>query len=197
MKETIKKGYFRICVIQPVKSTMNKYLECGKITNTHGIKGAVKAVSYCDTPEDLASLPAVYTERLGVYTKHEILDASIYKDIVILTLDGIDDIDKAAKLKNRTIYALRDDFKLDDGSYFLADLIGLDVIDAGSGKIYGKIENVITNSAQLLYEIKTEAGIKLLPGVSAFIKEIVPEKAMFVTPVPGLLDDQSDINTKT
>lgn len=175
---------------------MNKYLECGKIANTHGINGAVKAVSYCDTPTDLASLPAVYTERLGVYIKHTILDASVYKDMVILTLDGIDDIDKASKLKNRTVYALRDDLKLEEGSYFLADLIGLDVIDANSGKVYGKIENVNTNSVQLLYEVRTESGIKLLPGVDAFIKEIIPEKAMYVTPVPGLLDEDTDKTEK-
>ena len=50
---------------------MNKYLECGVISNTHGIDGSVKALSWCDSPEVLASLPSVYTEQLGVYVELE------------------------------------------------------------------------------------------------------------------------------
>ena len=168
---------------------MNKYLECGVIANTHGIDGAVKAVSWCDTPDVLASLPSVYFEQLGVYAELEIEGASVYKDMVIFTFKGIDSIDKAARLKGKTLYALRDDFELDEGEYFIADLIGLDVIDAENGKVYGKIEGVNTNASQTLYEVRTDSGIKLLPAVDAFIKEIVYEKCVYVHNIPGLLAD--------
>ncbi len=168
---------------------MDKYLECGVISNTHGINGSVKAQSWCNFPEDLASLPAVYTETLGCYTEFKIESASVYKDTVILTLDGIDSIEKAVRLKGKTIYALRDDFRLSEGEYFIADLIGLDVTDAESGKVYGKIEGVNTNAAQMLYEVKTPFGIRLLPAVDAFIKETVPGKCVYVKNIPGLLDE--------
>ncbi len=167
---------------------MNKYLECGVIANSHGINGAVKALSWCDSPDVLASLPSVYIEQLGVYVELNIESASVYKDTVIFTFSGIDDIDKAVRLKGKTLYALRDDFHLEDGEYFIADLIGLDVIDAENGVIYGKIEGVNTNASQMLYEVKTESGIKLLPAVDAFIKEIVYEKCVYVNNIPGLLD---------
>lgn len=167
---------------------MNKYLECGVISNTHGINGAVKALSWCDSPDVLASLPSVYFEQLGVYVELEIEDASVYKDTVIFTFKGIDTIEKAAKMKGKTLYASRDDFQLEEGDYFIADLIGLDVIDAENGKFYGKIEGVNTNASQILYEVKTETEIKLLPAVDAFIKEIVPEKCVYVNNIPGLLD---------
>lgn len=168
---------------------MQKYLECGIVTNTHGINGAVKVLSQCDTPEDLAALDRVYIEQLGVHRELKVASASVYKDTVIFIFEGVDDIDKAARLKGRTIYADREDFGLEDGEYFLADIIGLKVIDADSGKLYGTVENVNTNSAQLLYEVKTENGIKLLPAVDAFIKEVVLEDAVYVTPVAGLLED--------
>ena len=42
-----------------------KFLECGKIINTHGIKGTVKAESWCDSPYILAELERVYTEENG------------------------------------------------------------------------------------------------------------------------------------
>ena len=168
---------------------MNKYLECGVISNTHGIDGAVKALSWCDSPEVLASLPSVYYEQLGVYVELTIERASVYKDTVIFSFAGIDSIDKAARFKGKTLYALRDDFQLDEDEYFIADIIGLDVIDAESGKVYGKIDGVNTNASQTLYEVKTESGIKLLPAVDAFIKEIVYEKCVYVNNIPGLLDD--------
>lgn len=168
---------------------MQKYLECGAISNTHGINGAVKVFNQCDDPETLASLENVYIEQLGVYRKLTVTSASVYKDTVIFTFEGIDTIDKAAKLKGRTLFADREDFVLEEGEYFLADIIGLKVIDADSGKEYGVIENVNTNSAQLLYEVKTESGVRLLPAVDAFIKNVVIGEAVYVTPVPGLLED--------
>jgi 16S rRNA processing protein RimM len=168
---------------------MQKYLECGIITNTHGINGGVKVLSQCDTPEDLASLEYVYIEQLGVYRELEVTSASVYKDTVIFTFDGIDSIDKASRLKGKTLYADRDDFGLEEGEYFLADVIGCKVIDENSGKVYGVIEGVNTNSAQLLYEVKTEGGIRLLPAVDAFISRVEIPEAVYVTPVPGLLDD--------
>ena len=168
---------------------MQKYLECGAISNTHGINGAVKVFNQCDDPETLASLENVYIEQLGVYRELTVTSASVYKDTVIFTFEGIDTIDKAAKLKGRTLFADREDFVLEEGEYFLADIIGLKVIDADSGKEYGVIENVNTNSAQLLYEVKTESGVRLLPAVDAFIKNVVIGEAVYVTPVPGLLED--------
>ncbi len=168
---------------------MRKYLECGVVTNTHGINGSVKVISRCNTPNDLASLEKVYTEQLGVYRELTVLSASVYKDTVIFTFDGVDSIEKAIKLKGKTVFADRNDFELEEGDYFLADLIGLKVIDANSGKLYGTIENVNINSVQPLYEVKTESGIRLLPAVDAFIKEIVFDEAVYVTPVKGLLED--------
>lgn len=167
---------------------MQKYLECGKVSNTHGIAGAVKVYSLCDSPDVLADLPAVYVHKLGVYRELKVKSASVYKETVIFTFEGVDDIDKASRLKNCTLYADRDDFGLPEGTFFLADLLGLEVIDANSGKVYGKVSGVNTNSAQLLYEVETESGIKLLPAVDAFIKEIVPEKCIYVTPVAGLFE---------
>lgn len=169
---------------------MKQYLECGKIINTHGISGAVKVSSACDTPYDLAELENLYIEQLGVYRKLTVTSASVYKDTVIMTFEGINDIDSATRLKNRTVFADRSDIYLEEGAYFLADIIGLPVIDAETQRVYGVIEGVNTNTPQLLYEVKTENGdVKLLPAVDAFIKEVKLESGVYVTPIQGLLDD--------
>ena len=44
-----------------------QYLECGKIANTHGVRGAVLIESWCDSPAVLASLKTVYTEKDGTF----------------------------------------------------------------------------------------------------------------------------------
>ncbi len=168
---------------------MEKYLECGVVTTTHGINGAVKVHSLCNTPDDLAALPSLYTAKLGVYRKLDVTSASVYKDTVIFTFDGIDSIDAAATLKGRTLFAARDDFPLEDGEFFLADILGMEVKDAESGKVYGKIIEVNTNTPQMLYVVDTPFGEKMLPAVDAFIKEIDPDKGVLVTPIPGLLED--------
>ncbi len=170
-------------------SQQNEYIECGSVSTTHGINGAVKVRSLCNTPEDLASLPALYLPKLGVYRKLEVKEASVYKDTVIFLFEGINSIDIASTLKGKTLYALREDFPLEDGEYFIADIIGLEVKNADTGKVYGKVIGVNTNTPQMLYEIETESGVRLLPAVDAFVKDIHPEKGIFVTPIPGLLED--------
>ena len=115
----------------------SKYLECGRIVNTHGVKGAVKVESRCDTPKVLASLKRIYFEKDGVYSEKRVLHGSVFKEFVIFELEGVSDMDAALLLKNTVIYADREDIPLGEGAYFLADLEGLDVIDAEDGRIYG------------------------------------------------------------
>ena len=56
-----------------------QYLECGKIANTHGVRGAVLIESWCDSPAVLASLETVYIEKDGSYTPLRVLSAAEYK----------------------------------------------------------------------------------------------------------------------
>jgi ribosomal 30S subunit maturation factor RimM len=50
-------------------STGDQYLECGKIINTHGVKGDVKIDSWCDSPDILASLGNIYFKNESGYEK--------------------------------------------------------------------------------------------------------------------------------
>ena len=166
-----------------------QYLECAKIINTHGVKGDVKLESLCDSPEVLASLERVYMLDGGKYCEIKMLHASVFKQFVLATLEGVDDMDKAAGMKGTMLYASRDDFFLEEGDYFIADLIGLPVIDNVSGKNYGKIADVINRGASDIYVIKTEGGERMIPAVEEFVKRIDLEEGIFVETIPGLLSD--------
>lgn len=162
------------------------YLECGKIINTHGIRGTVKVESWCDSPYVLAELDRVFTEENGRYKEYEIVDASVFKQFVLLDLKGIMTVEQAEKLRNTVLYLSRDDIELEEGEVFIADLIELPVIDVDTHKVYGKISDVMNTGASDIYVIKTENGEAMMPAVKEFVKEIDLEKGIFVKPIEGM-----------
>ena len=166
-----------------------QYLECAKIINTHGVRGDVKLESLCDSPEVLASLERVFVLEGGKYREIEITHASVFKQFVLTKLEGVDDMDSAAAMKGTMLYASRDDFELGEGDYFIADLLGLPVIDNKDGKVYGKIADVINRGASDIYVISTPGGERMMPVVDEFVKRVDTESGVYVEVIPGLLTD--------
>ena len=165
-----------------------KFLECGKIVNTHGFRGAVKLESWCNTPEDLAELSRIFlkegVEMKCVSVKH----TSVFKQFVIAELEGVNDLDAAMALKNRVVFAAREDFDLDEGDVFIVDMIGLPVIDVNNGTTYGTLSDVINRGASDIYVIKTPDGEKMIPAVEEFVKKIDIETGIFIAPIEGMFD---------
>ncbi len=166
----------------------SQFLECGKIVNTHGVRGGLKLESWCDTPQDLASLKKVFLENGGEYQCYKVKKASVFKQFVLFELDGINNIDIAMTLKGRVVFADRDDIAIDEDAFFIADIIGLDVIDMATGEKIGTLSDVLNLGASDLYEINTKSGKKLIPAVPEFIKEVDTEKGIFVSLIEGMLD---------
>ena len=166
----------------------SQFLECGKIVNTHGVRGGLKLESWCDTPQDLASLKKVFLENSGEYQCYKVKKASVFKQFVLFELDGINNIDIAMTLKGRVVFADRDDISIDEDAFFIADIIGLDVIDMATGEKIGTLCDVLNLGASDLYEINTKSGKKLIPAVPEFIKEVDTEKGIFVSLIEGMLD---------
>ena len=165
-----------------------KFLECGKIINTHGVRGTVKVESWCDTPEDLASLKRISFKRGDSFDTRKVIRASVFKQFVLMDIEGVSSIDDATVLKERVIYADRKDIKIEEGAYFIADLIGLPVIDKETGDVIGTLCDVLNLGASDIYTIKTENGEKMIPAVPEFIKEVDVEKGIFVSLIEGMLD---------
>ena len=164
------------------------FLECGKIINTHGVKGEMKVEPWCDSPTVFAKLPKVYLKKDGELIPYKLVRASVFKQLVIAGLEGIDDIDAAMLLKGQTLYAAREDFHLKKGAYFIADLVGLPVIDATSGVTYGTLREVINRGASDIYVIDTENGERMMPAVKEFVKRVDAENGIYVTPIEGMFD---------
>jgi 16S rRNA processing protein RimM len=137
----------------------------------------------------LASLERVFVLEGSKYREIEVKHASVFKQFVLATLEGVDDMDKAAAMKGTTLYASRDDFELGEGDFFIADLLGLPVIDNIDGKVYGKIKDVINRGASDIYVVTTPAGERMMPVVEEFVKRVDLESGIYVEVIPGLLTD--------
>lgn len=148
------------------------YLECGQVVNTRGVKGAVRIANRCDSPAVLASLPAMYLREGDSYRAMPVLHASVQKNMVLASFAGVDTLEGAVALRDKILYARREDLPLPKGSHFVADLLGLPVIDADRGEVCGVLEDVTFPGAHPVYVVRDGAHTFMIPAVPAFILEI-------------------------
>jgi ribosomal 30S subunit maturation factor RimM len=98
----------------------------------------------------------------------------------------------ADDLRGTVLYAAREDFRLEEGQYFLADAIGLPVLDAREGRegqVLGEVEDILPGAAAPIYAVKTANGQVLVPAVPAFIAAVVPGECVRMTPIDGMFDN--------
>ena len=83
----------------------------------------------------------------------------------------------------------RDDLELDEDTYFIQDLIGLEVSDADSGKVYGKIADVMQTGANDVYVIKGDDREYLVPAIAdVVVSTDIDGGTMTIRPLEGLFD---------
>ena len=135
---------------------MQKYFEVGQIVNTFGIKGLVKVKPFTDDPERFEELKKVYICKKDKLEEVEIEEVKYHKDMVLLKLKGIDDMNQAETLKGLYLKIDRKNAKkLPKDTYFIADLIGLDVY-SDENKFLGKLEDIFNSGANDVYVVKNE-----------------------------------------
>ena len=161
----------------------HRYLEAGKIVNTHGIAGEVKIMLWADDPDFLLNFKTLYLDGKPIHIR----SARVHKNAVLMKLDGVDDINEAMRLKNKVVSIDREDATLEEGSFFLADLYGLEVRDADSGEVLGTISDVLTPPANNVYIVKGTKREYMIPAVSEFIVETnVDEGYLLVHLIEGM-----------
>ena len=94
----------------------------------------------------------------------------MHKGNVLAKLEGVSDVNAAMVLKGKTVFIDRTGVELPDGRHFIADLIGLDVLDADSGEKLGVVADVLTPPAHEVYVVKGEHEY-MIPAVDEFLVE--------------------------
>ena len=171
---------------------MGEYIKAGKITSAHSFLGEVKIQSWCDTPEFLEQFEVFYLDENGgdFLVVEKIRTAGKF---LIASFAGVESEEAAFKLKNKILYAKKQDAKLGEGTYFVSDMIGLSVFDVKTGEKYGILSDIFNNGASDIYVVQTEIIEKngknkevMIPNVPAFVKKANLAEGVFVSPIDGM-----------
>ena len=150
-----------------------QYLEVGKVTNVHGLMGEVRVQPWADSPDFLCRFKTLYVDK--THWPIEVERARVHKNMVIIKFHGVTDVNGALAMRNAILYIDRDDANLPKGSFFLADIYGLEVRDAQSGQVLGKVADVLTLPANNVYVVRGGERELMIPAVPQFIAETNPE----------------------
>lgn len=168
---------------------MQKRLEIGQIINTFGIKGEVKVFPLTDDIKRFDDLETVYVKTKKESQLYNIESIKYHKNFVLIKFKGINTVEQAETLRNSYLEVDRAQaIPLNEGEYFIADLIGLEVY-SDEGKLIGKVDDIYNTGANDIYVVKDDLGKQtLLPGIKDVIKNVDLEKGQIIVHlIPGLI----------
>lgn len=169
---------------------MEKRLQVGVISSTHGVRGEVKVFPTTDDVTRFKKLKEVIlvTEKTEKILK--ITSVKFFKQFAIVKFEGIDTLNDVEVYKGASLFVDRKNaVKLQKDEYFIADLIDLEVVDEQENKL-GTLVDVMQTGANDVYIVKNDEGKELLfPAIKECILDIdFKAKKMTVHIMDGLLD---------
>ena len=107
---------------------MTRYLEIGQIVNTFGIKGMIKVKSFSENIKRFNKLETVILKNKQGLKEYKIEEVKYHKGMVLIKLESIETAEQAELLRGSYLLVDREkEEPLEEGTYYIVDLIGLDV----------------------------------------------------------------------
>lgn len=129
---------------------MEKFLEIGKVINTRGLDGTLKISPLTDDIKRFLKLKKVYIDNISF----NVLKASVNGNFAYLKLENISSVEIAQKFKEKYVLVNRENaVELKKGEYFIADLIGLNVL-TDDGKELGILSDIDNFGSKDIYTVK-------------------------------------------
>ena len=101
---------------------------------------------------------------------------------------GVNTIEDAEALLGKLVYFDKKDVSLEEGQYFIDDIIGLTVEDIDTGEVYGKVTDVFTTGANDVFEV-TGDRVLLVPKIDQVVLEInLKQEKILIRPLEGLFE---------
>jgi len=170
---------------------IKRFLEAGQIVGTHGVRGELRVNPWCDSPAFLTQFATLYFDADG-QRPVRVLSCRPHGNVALLTLEGVDSLNAAAAMRGRTLYMRRSDAALEEGAYFVAELIGCEVRDDDDeSKRYGTLADVSRTGANDVWHIRGADGREhLIPAVpSVVISADVEQGVVTIRPIPGMIEE--------
>ncbi len=159
-------------------------LEAGKIINTHALKGEVRIYPYCDSADFLCQVKKLYIDGQS----YKVNAARPHKGQALIKFKGINSIEEAEALLGKMVYFSKKDINLDEGQYFIDDILGMTVQDIDTDEVYGKVTDVFTTGANDVFEVTGER-VLLVPKIDSVVLNIdLNKKQILIRPLEGLFE---------
>lgn len=161
---------------------MEDMFQVGIITSPHGVRGEVKVFPTTDDNKRFKKLKECFIEYNNEMMPVKACGCKFFKNMVILKLENFDNMNDVEKFRKCKIFVDREHaVSLDEDEYFVADLLGISVIDENRN-VLGALEDVIETGANDVYVVKNESGDEILiPAIKDCILDVnVNERVMIV-----------------
>jgi 16S rRNA processing protein RimM len=162
----------------------------GRVGKPIGTRGEVKILPLTEHEERLRNLPAVW---LGQNTADgelkKIRKVRIDSKHVVMSFYGIETVEDAGKIKDRYLFVPREDaVRLEEGSYFVDDVIGCEVVTEEQ-IVVGTVIDLFSLPMNDIWVVKKGVKEVFLPAVKAIIRQVdVEKKRITIHTLDGLLD---------
>ena len=159
------------------------------IVGAHGIKGAVKARYFTNTPGYYLKEKVFFLEKAGILSALNITKINQSKNCWIIIFEEINSRNDAETLKGCRLLLPDEQLKpLESNEVFFYQIIGCRVEDQ-KGLILGEITDILETGANNVYEVSNGDSAFLVPDVPHVVLELNVEKQrMIIDPLPGLIE---------
>ena len=166
------------------------YLELGAVVGAHGLQGELRVNPACDSPAFCCQFQCLYFDTDGV-SPVRVVSARPHKNVALLKLEGIASIEAAQALHAKKLFFRRGDARLEEGQYFIAELLGCSVVDSSDpSHCYGTLCDVSKTGANDVWHIRGADGTEaLIPVIDDVVKDVdIAAGVVRIAPLPGLFD---------
>ena len=140
----------------------------GRVAGAYGVRGWIKVVPGGGVAQSLAGIREWW---VGDHA-YRIVEARVHGATVVASLAEIESREQALRLKGARVCIARDALpEAGAGHYYLADLLGLEVRNE-QDEVLGTVKQWTINGAQDVMEVADASRTRLIPWVSAIVKEV-------------------------
>lgn len=166
---------------------MDKEIVIGKIVAPHGVRGDIRIMPLTDRPEQFLNLSYLLLEDGRQLT---VKAARFHKRMVLVSTKEITTMNDAELLRDKKILIRVEDLPpLEEGRFYVADLIGLPVFDE-EGTQLGTFKDSITTGSNDVYIVAVPGGKDLLiPALKIYVREINLQEKRIVVKLPEWTDE--------
>ena len=137
---------------------MENKIQIGAVAKPQGIKGELKIKLFADSFKSVSKVSEVEINTV-IYKVLSFKSAG--GEEAILKVEGIDDRNFAETLRRCEVFARRDEIEIEEGRYFITDVIGSDLY-LDSGKKIGVVTDIVSGNVDYYY-LETSEGPAVFP----------------------------------